>query len=206
MKNLMFEITKVSVLNMRKYLSIISIVESICEYSIYFVFINTFLKNINTSLVLLFLIIFNKYIYKNVINLKQLIRSENFSYSLLKPINPIYRLLVIDINPIDLILNTAITVTIVTTLPKYLIIILAGVIALFALHLFVLSITLITKNLLSVEKISMVAILICLCIIFSSRSLLGLTNNLSQLSALVFSLALLFISIKLWNQTAKNYS
>ncbi|MEK7100300.1 MAG: hypothetical protein AAB872_00645 [Patescibacteria group bacterium] len=189
----------------RNYLSPVSLFEILTEYLICFVFINLIFKNLYVSLILLFLIILTKYVYKNINILKNLITSGDFNYLILKPINPIYRILIYGTNPIDLIINFILFIIIAINFINYSLIILSSLIILFSFHIFILSLTLLFSPKFSVEKIFPQLILICLVFIFSFRSLVGLTNPLGQLSLSIFAISSLFLSIKLWNQTVKNY-
>jgi len=188
----------------KKSLSYFSIFEKVIEYSIYFVTLNLVLNNIYLSLTLLFLIIFVKYVYINIYILKQLINSNDFIYLLLKPINPIFRILIYGTNLIDLVLSLLIIIIFCISFPSKLLLVFGVLTILFALHVFVLSITLFMNYKLPTEKLLLLLVIGLLPVILNN-SLLGLASLMGILSTLLFAISFLFLSFKLWNYRLKNF-
>ena len=201
---MIFNYIKIWLLDSKKNMSYLSFFEKIIEYLIYFVLLNLVLNNIYLSLILLFLIIFVKYIYKNIYILKQLINTNDFIYILLKPVNPIFRILIYGANPIDLIVSILIIIIFCASFPSKLLLVFGVLIILFALYLLVLSLTLFINYKLPIEKILPIVIFSFLLAIFNN-SLIGLTSLMGILSILLFAISLLFLSFKLWNYLLKNF-
>lgn len=201
---MIFNYIKIWLLDSKKNMSYLSVFENMIEYLIYFVLLNLVLNNIYLSLILLFLIIFVKYIYKNIYILKQLINTNDFIYILLKPVNPIFRILIYGANPIDLILSILIIIIFCASFPSKLLLVFGVLTILFALHLLVLSLTLFTNYKLPIEKILPIVIFSFLFAIFNN-SLIGLNSLMGLLSILLFAISLLFLSFKLWNYLLKNF-
>lgn len=201
---MIFNYIKIWLLDSKKNMSYFSVFEKIIEYLIYFVLLNLVINNIYLSLILLYLIIFVKYIYKNIYILKQLINTNDFIYILLKPVNPIFRILIYGANPIDLIVSILIIIIFCASFPSKLLLVFGVLIILFALHLLVLSLTLFINNKLPIEKILPIVIFSFLLAIFNN-SLIGLTSLMGILSILLFAISLLFLSFKLWNYLLKNF-
>lgn len=203
---MIFKLIKLLLSNAKKHFSSVLIFEKIIEYLIYCYFINVILNNIYLSLILLFLIIFLKYIYKNVYIIKLLITSHDFEQLLLKPINPIFQTLIYGIDLVDLIINIIIVLVISVIFSNYIPLLLSVLIVLFALHLLFLSIMLLVSNKFSIEKAMPLLVIICLIPVLTSKSLMGLTSLLGVSSTFLFAVALLFLSFKLWNFALKKYS
>lgn len=190
---------------MKKYLSPFYIFEIIIEYLVYFIFLYNLSKNIHMSLILLFIILYIKFIYKNVSIFKNSIISKDFDLLLLKPVNPILKILIYELNPIDIIIQTVILVILCTYLPSFILMIFSILIILLALYLFILSATLFISNKLSVEKILPLIILLLLIPLISLKYIIGFNSLLVGLSSLLFSVSFLFLSIQLWNHSLKKY-
>lgn len=180
------------------------IIETILEYSIYLYFLKIIFNNVDLSLVLLFLIIFIKYIHKNIYVLKRQIISHNFDLLLLKPVNPIHLLFKNGINLIDCIIGLLIIIFLCLKLPV-IILIISTLIILVSFYFIILSVTLFLSNKLSIEKVFPLIIITFISFAISNKSLLGLISLPASLSTLLFSIALLFLSIKLWNHSLKKY-
>ena len=201
---MIYHYIKIWLSDSKKDISYLSVVGKIIEYLIYFVILNLILNNIYLSLVLLYLIIFIKYVYKNIYILKQLINSNDFIYLLLKPANPIYRILIYGSNPIDLVLSALIIIIFCASFPSKLLLAFGLLTILFALHFLVLSLTLFMNYKLPIEKILPLIIIVFLPVVLNN-SLIGLTSLMGVLSTLLFSISLLFLSFKLWNYALKNF-
>lgn len=181
------------------------IIETIIEYLIYLYFLKIIFNNIDLSLALLFLIIFIKYIHKNIYVLKQQIISHNFDLLLLKPVNPIILLFKNGINLIDCIIGLLIIIFLCLKLPVIILIIISTLIILVSFYFIILSATLFLPNKLSIEKIFPLIIITFISFSISNKSFLGLISLPASLSTFLFSIALLFLSIKLWNYSLKKY-
>ena len=201
---MIYHYIKIWLSDSKKDISYLSVVGKIIEYLIYFVILNLILNNIYLSLVLLYLIIFIKYVYKNIYILKQLINSNDFIYLLLKPVNPIFKVLIYGANPIDLMLSILIVIIFCVSFISKLLLIFGVLTILFALHLLVLSLTLFMNYKLPIEKILPLIIFVLLPVVLNN-SLIGLTSLMGVLSTLLFSISLLFLSFKLWNYALKNF-
>lgn len=181
------------------------IIENLIEYLVYFIFISVIFKNYYVSLILLFLIIFTKYVYRNILILKSLIISHNFEYLIIKPINPLCQILADGSNLIDLFLEVIIFLIFIISFPKYILIYMSTIIILFSIYFLVISSLLFTYNKFSIEKMFSVIVLLFITVIIYSNSYVGLLSLPSQISSFLFSISLLFLSIKLWDHSLKKF-
>jgi len=180
---------------------------------IYFILYNfKYLFDNNTNLIFLFsltfLLIFvlSKSIYTNIYEFRQLITTNGFDLIIIKPINSLFVVLSSKINPIDLITILLIICFSFILFPIYGLFTLNMLIILMSFYIVVLSVTLSTKGRFTIEKIIIFFVQAVVMITLSSKYLIGFVDTLSILSTFLFALALLFLSIILWNNTSKKHT
>lgn len=205
----------------RKYLKIISLVlknffslelvaKGVLEYGFYFIVLIFVFKNVShfssytysdlnlTSAIYLLSIFLYKFFNENALIFRYLLISGNFDLILIKPINPLFRILINKMDVSGLIVSLALIFVsgYFGTFPN-LLTVLTGLIISVSVFIFVVSLLLKTRGVIPFEKL-----LISLFLI----GFVGINGMVSGLPILFASILLLFVSIKLWNYVLKNYA
>ena len=200
---------KVFILSIRNNTSLIFVIKNIFECFIYFFLLDIVFKNIrffpnhsNTELYLLsavyLLIIFlYKFFNEKVLLLRYLIVTDNTHLILLKPINPLYKILIDHLN----FVTVAIIILLIVIAPLYslsnIILIISGIIISLTLFVFVLSLSLITNGELPLEKLLLLLFLL---------GFFEYCNLLDAALVFIISIVLLFASFRFWKFTLTKYT
>lgn len=205
----------------RKYLKIISLVlknffslelvaKGIFEYGFYFIILIFAFKNVSyfssytysdlnlISAIYLLSIFLYKFFNENALIFRYMLISGNFDLVLVKPINPLFRILINKVDVAGLIVS--LILVFVTgyfgTLPNPLTV-LASLIIEVSMFIFVISLLLKTQGRVPFEKLLILLFLI---------GFIGINGTVSGLPILFVLILLLFISIKFWNYSLTKYS
>lgn len=200
---------KIVALLIKNFFSIELVAKGILEYGFYFIFLIFVFKNLSyfssysysdiniISAIYLIYIYLYKFFLENTLIFRYLLISGNFDLILVKPIDPIFRIL---INKVDVVGFFVSFVLIAATayfgnLPNLLNITACLIISV-SVFILVVSLLLKTQGKIPFERL--------LLLIFPI-GIVGISGKISGLPILFVSILLLLISIKFWNYLLKNY-
>lgn len=197
-------------LSAKNYLTFPAAVKSIFEYLVYFfllffVFRSTaiFSGSSNADLysisgMYLLIIFLYKYFYENALVVRYLMITDSFERILIKPVNPLFRILVEKIDTAGLALFVSIFIGILAASPsRYLLLMFSGLVVSFSVFVLVLSLLLLTSGKLPVEKLLLGLFLI---------GFLGFANTPGIFATAALSIVFLIVSIRLWNFALRKYT
>lgn len=201
---------KIFILSAKCNLSFASVVMSIIKYLFYFILLVFIISNSSmfsgspndrlyfVSGIYLLIMFMYKCFYENALFVRYLVITDNLERVLIKPINPLFRILVekIDITVLLVMIPTLIGILSFDSF-KYSLLIFSGLVISFSIFILVLSLLLITSGKMPIEKLLLVLFLI---------GFIGLLSGFEIFLIAIFSIILLFFSIRLWNFALTKYT
>ncbi len=205
---------------MKKYLKILSLkskhnisilfIKNVFEYGVYFILLNTLFNNlkyfsafstsqINIIVAIYVLILFvYKFFYETAQIFRYLVITSNFDLELLKPINPLFTILTSALDFPNLIIGISFLATVMyLNLSQNIILVISFLIFSISVFISVLSLLLITYGKFSFEKILLILFL---------GGFIWDKNASGAILTFLFSVFLLFFSIKFWNFALTKYT